>query len=236
MQTTNLAESSSLSNFTIRRIDSKTATEMVVKNHYLHRRASTMFAFGMFDGDELIGCVIFGKPASNALCVGVCGREEASKVLELTRLWIKDGTPKNTESRLIGRSIKMLPKEFEILVSYAEIQAGHIGTVYQATNWIYTGLSDKHVEWRLDGKSAQHSRHLFDQHGGVNGAKAFYGERLERHERPRKHRYVYFNTTKSWRHKELLDKLKYRPQPYPKKELQNESSELAKNFIGEESS
>jgi hypothetical protein len=204
---------------TIKQLDSKSATKMVVENHYLHRRASTMFAYGLFDGEEMIGCVIYGKPASNALCVGVCGPDESSKVLELTRLWIKDGTPKNTESFLIGRSLRLLPKDKDIIVSYAEIGAGHIGVVYQATNWIYTGLSDKHVEWKLDGKSASHSRHLFDEHGGVNGAKAYFGERLERHERPRKHRYVYFNTNNKWRRRDLNTKLRYRPQPYPKREV-----------------
>jgi hypothetical protein len=207
-----------LIDYTIRQITSQEANVMVVENHYLHRRASTMFAFGIFDGEEMLGCVIYGKPASPSLCDGVCGKEESSKVLELTRLWIKDGTPKNTESYLIGRSLRLLPKEKDIVVSYAEIQAGHIGIVYQATNWIYTGMSDRHVEWRLDGISGSHSRHLFDEHGGVNGAKAFFGDRLERHERPRKHRYVYFNASSKKRKRELLDKLKYKVQPYPKRE------------------
>jgi hypothetical protein len=207
---------SKMIDYAIRQIDSKSANAMVVESHYLHRRASTMFAYGLFDGEEMIGCVIYGKPASPSLCVGVCGTEESSKVLELTRLWIKDGTPKNTESYLIGRSLRLLPKEKDIIVSYAEIGAGHIGIVYQATNWIYTGMSDRHVEWRLDGKSGSHSRHLFDEHGGVNGAKAFYGDRLQRHERPRKHRYVFFNTNSKWRKKELLAKLKYQVKPYPK--------------------
>jgi hypothetical protein len=204
--------------YQIRQIDSRSANKMVVENHYLHRRASTMFAYGLFDGDEMLGTVIYGKPASNALCVGVCGPEESKQVIELTRLWIKDGTPKNTESYLIGNSLRMLPKELDIVVSYAEIQAGHIGIVYQATNWIYTGMSDRHVEWLLDGKTAKHSRHLFDEHGGVNGAKAFFGERLIKGERPRKHRYVFLRGVKK-RRKELLSKLRYEPKPYPKKEV-----------------
>ena len=83
--------------YTIRPVSSKDANLMVIENHYLHRRASTMFAYGLFDGEEMIGCVIYGKPASPSVCVGVCGKDESSNVLELTRLWIKDGTPKNTE-------------------------------------------------------------------------------------------------------------------------------------------
>jgi len=208
--------------YKVEQVSSQEATKMVVEHHYLHRRASAMYCYGLFDGEEMIGCVVYGKPASHALCKGVCGPEEADKVIELTRLWIQDGTPKNTESYLIGRSLRLLPKDKDIIVSYAEIQAGHVGTVYQATNWIYTGMSDRHVEWRLDGDSGNHSRHLFDQHGGVNGAKEFYGARLQRHERPRKHRYVFFNTASKKRKKELINKLRYEVQPYPKMELQHQ--------------
>lgn len=207
--------------YEVRQVSSQEAMRMVVENHYLHRRASAMYCYGLFDGEEMIGCVVYGKPASNALCKGVCGPEEAEKVIELTRLWIQDGTPKNTESYLIGRSLRLLPKDRDIIVSYAEIQAGHVGTVYQATNWIYTGMSDRHVEWRLDGQNGNHSRHLFDQHGGVNGAKEYYGARLQRHERPRKHRYIFFNTSSKKRRKELANKLRYEVQPYPKMEMQN---------------
>jgi hypothetical protein len=203
--------------YQIEKVTSQEATKMVVENHYLHRRASAMFCFGLFEQEEMIGCVIYGKPASPSLCVGVCGKEESNNVIELTRLWIKDETPKNTESFFIGRTLRLLPKDKDIIVSYAEIDAGHVGTVYQATNWIYTGMSDRHVEWRLDGeKSGTHTRHIFDQHGGVNGAKEFYGERLERHERPRKHRYVMFNTKSIARRRELMSKLRYEIQPYPK--------------------
>ena len=70
------------------------ANAMVIQNHYLHRKAPAIYSFGLFDGMEMIGCIIYGKPASRTLCIGVCGPEESSKVIELTRLWIEDGTPK----------------------------------------------------------------------------------------------------------------------------------------------
>jgi hypothetical protein len=202
--------------YTVELIPNRMAQEMVVNYHYLHRRAPAMFSYGLFDGFTMIGCIIYGKPASPSLCVGVCGPDESSNVLELTRLWILDGTPKNTESFLIGKSLRLLPTGFDIVVSYAEIGAGHVGTVYQATNWLYTGLSDRHVEWRLEGQTGKHSRHLFDEHGGIKGAKAFYGEKLQKLERGRKHRYVMLRGSKN-RRKELQEKLRYKVEPYPKK-------------------
>ena len=205
----------SVTNYEVWAIDPSEAQAIVKKHHYLKRAASAMFAFGLFDGMNLIGVAIYGKPASPSLCVGICGPEESERVIELTRLWIEDGTPKNTESYFIGASLRLIPQEYDIVVSYAEIGAGHRGTIYQATNWLYTGLSDRHIEWRLDGQANKHSRHLFDEFGGIEGAKKHFGDRLEMKERGRKHRYIMFRGSKS-RRKQLQKKLRYQVEEYPK--------------------
>ena len=149
------------------------------------------------------------------LGVGVCGSDESKNVLELTRLWISDESEKNAESFLISHSIKLLPTNFDILISYAEIQAGHIGTVYQGSNWIYTGLTDKHIQWSVKGLDIKHSRHLFDKAGGVSKAKEIYKDEMVSSDRPRKHRYVFFRGSRE-RKKILLSKLKYKVEKYPK--------------------
>jgi len=207
----------SLEGWEVHRIGYLEAVNIIVKNHYLHRRGPASDCFGLFDNyGTLMGVITYGTPASASLCKGVAGPEEAPHVTELTRLWIADITPKNAESFLIGNSLKMLPPEKDIVVSYAEIRAGHVGTVYQATNWLYTGMSDRHVQWVVDGvEGNKHSRHLFDEYGGVEGAKKALGDRLQRVERPRKHRYVMLRGDKR-RRKELLSKLRYEVQPYPK--------------------
>lgn len=203
--------------YEVRQIDYKTAMDLIVKNHYLHRKAPCSQAFGLFhktNTDRPIGVITYGTPASRALQKGLCGIDEADNVVELTRLWIEDGTEKNAESFLIANSIKLVTKE--ILVSYAEAQQGHLGIVYQATNWIYTGLSDKHVIWTIEGTDNKHSRHIFDSYGGINKAKKILKDKMIKGERPRKHRYVFFNTSNSKRKKELISKLRYKIEPYPK--------------------
>lgn len=209
-----------LEGYEVHPIDSGTALAIVKKNHYLHRGAPASHCYGLFDEMlNLVGVAIYGVPASPSLCRGLAGEDEAEHVLELTRLWIADWTPKNAESFLISRSLKQLPSDKDLIVSFAEIEAGHSGTIYQATNWLYTGLSDRHVEWLLDGeKPKQHTRHLFDEHGGVDGAKAFFGNRLQRAERGRKHRYVFIRGRRA-RKRELLEKLRYPVCEYPKSEL-----------------
>ena len=51
-------------------------------------------------------------------------------------------SPKNTNSKLIGESLKLFSKNeplAKVVIAYADPSAGEIGTVYQATNWYYIG-------------------------------------------------------------------------------------------------
>lgn len=199
--------------FYIKRINYKTAMELVVKNHYLHRKSPCSFAFGLFckETKKINGVIVYGTPSSAPLRSGICGSEEKNNVLELTRLWVQDGTPKNTESFLIGNTLGKVDKE--IIVSYAEIVQGHVGTVYQATNWIYTGLSAKRQNWTIEG-NGKHCQTIADKYTAVE-IREKYGDKFSLVDRPRKHRYVYFNCN-SRRKKELLKKLNYKVEPYPK--------------------
>lgn len=189
----------------IKPIPRKIANDMIIEFHYLHRTANIRYSFGLFakDTDELIGVITYGNPASPNVCRGICGEEEFHNVQELTRLWIKDGTPKNTESFFIANTIKFVKEE--IIVSYAEPHEGHLGIVYQATNWIYTGLTAKRTNRvKIDGSTTKHNR-----------SQCYIKEGTMLVERPRKHRYIYFNCNRR-RKKELLKKLRYEILPYPK--------------------
>jgi hypothetical protein len=201
--------------FFIDKIEYQLAMNLVIENHYLHRKAPCSKAYGLFCGSckHIVGVVVYGVSCSSTLLKGVCGEDEASNVYELTRLWIKDETPKNTESYLIGNTLKLLDKE--IIVSFAEIQQGHNGTVYQAANFIYCGLSSKFKDPKVKGLEHQHHA-TYANRMTMQQVKDKYGEENVYYvERPRKHRYVFFNA-KGQRKKVLLSKLKYKILPYPK--------------------
>lgn len=217
-------------NYYIKAISHKKAIDIVVAYHYLQREAPCSFAFGLFEQktDILKGVVIYGTPSSPTLREGICGEEEKFNVIELTRLWISDDVPKNGESFLVGNTLKLLDKE--IVVSFAEIQQGHVGAIYQATNWIYTGLSAKRGSWTVEGMD-KHCQTIADQYSAKT-LRRLYGDRFKTIDRPRKHRYIHFNCAKLKkreriiREKELLKKLKYPILPYPK--LTDEERQLAK--------
>jgi len=202
-------------NYHIKQVSYSEAMDMVIEKHYLHRKAPCTFAFGLFNNetDECVGVVVYGVSASSTLLRGVCGPEEAKNVYELTRLWVDDSVPKNGESFLIGNTIKKLDRE--IIVSYADSSQEHVGVVYQATNFIYTGLSTKFKDPKVRGLEHQH--HATYANGLTNKQviEKFGEENVYFVERPRKHRYVYFNASKG-RKKILMNKLRYKILPYPK--------------------
>ena len=202
----------SLIGYTIRQIDYQKAMSIVVDLHYLHRKCPCSIAFGLFLGDDIKGVICYGTPSSAPLRSGIAGKENALNVIELTRLWVCDSVPKNGESFLIGNTLKKCGKE--IVVSFAEINQGHVGTVYQATNWIYTGLSAKRTNWTIEGID-KHCQTIADKYSAAE-IREKYGEKFRLIDRPRKHRYIYINA-KGKRRIEIIEQMKYKAEHYPKK-------------------
>src|SRR5690606_32986634 len=125
---------------------------------------------------------------------------------------------KNEASRLVGKSLKMLPKK-SIVVSYADTSQNHVGYVYQACNFLYCGLSAKRTDWKIRGKEHLHGQTIADEfRGKPNRASLMrekYGDDFYLSPRPRKHRYVYICGDKYFR-KSVMKSLKYKIEPYPK--------------------
>lgn len=203
--------------FFIQKINYNLAMDIVVKKHYLHRKSPCSFAFGLFKKnsgffeEDIFGVVVYGTPSSATVRKGICGDSESNNVIELNRLWVDDCVGKNAESFLISNTIKYINKE--IILSYADTSKGHIGVVYQASNWIYLGLSEKRTDWKVDGLDL-HNQTLSDRFSS-DELKQKFGNKFKLIERPLKHRYIYFNCSRS-RKKELMQKLRYKIKPYPK--------------------
>lgn len=140
------------------------AKAMVKKEHYAHQQCQIAHAWGIQVDGKWLGVLTMGKMFATEANEGVCGKERSMDVLELNRVWLHDCLPRFTESRFIGWCMRQARKKNPnlILVSYADTatvtQAGekkrvHIGVVYQATNWIYTGLTgtDKQKDKTIPG-------------------------------------------------------------------------------------
>ena len=189
---------------------------MIVREHYLHRPAPCSQAFGLLDttSGDFVGVIAYGTPSSATLRSGIAGPEYARDVVELTRLWVADTVERNGESFLIGNTLPLVTKR--IVVSFAEIAAHHVGTVYQATNWLYTGLSAKRTDWTVEGMPV-HGQTLADAYSAAE-IRAKYGGRFALRPRGRKHRYLYLNCNRRDR-RSILMALRYPILPYPKASL-----------------
>lgn len=177
------------------------AMEFIMPRHYAGRKPQISWAFGLFDDKEnnMVACCTFGKPASASLCKGVCGENNHKKVIELNRLVCDGELKKNALSFFVGWCLRQLKDDDLIVVSYSDTGMGHHGYIYQATNFIYTGVTKERTDKYTEGN--KHSRHYDDQFNHL------------RKVRTAKHRYVFF-TGKS--KKKYFKELKYPIHPYPK--------------------
>ena len=129
-------------NLKVKKVDANFVRQFVASYHYSHVMPDNAFeCYAGFYGDKLAGVVVFGNGANNQTFTALIPDMELKNCRELTRLWSPDGMPQNTESKLISESIKLLPKEVYLIVSFADPGHGHQGTIYQATNFYYCGMS-----------------------------------------------------------------------------------------------
>lgn len=97
---------------------------------------------GAWENGKYIGVVLFGRGANNNMLkpFGL----KADEGCELVRIALtKHETP---VSKIMALALKFLKKSnpnLKLVVSYADADQGHHGGIYQATNWIYTGLMNQ---------------------------------------------------------------------------------------------
>ncbi len=181
----------------VRRITYEETKPFLLKIHYARRMPCVTDAFGLFVNGELVGVVTYGVPASRPLCIGLAGVENEKNVKELNRLCILpnlNGGGRNYASFLVSHSLKMLPNG-TFVVSYADTAWTHVGYIYQACNFLYTGMSAKRKDTYQP--SGLHPRAYDKNH---------HSDMFQT--RSSKHRYVYLVGDKRTR-KRMRQQLKY---------------------------
>ena len=201
-----------LQSLAVRPISHKAAKGLLVRNHYLHTLpGGTRLAFGIFSSDRLMGAVTMGVGPFNAHRL-VSGATHGDCIC-LTRLWLDDGLPKNSESRVLAVILRSLARDTSVkfVVTYADPSAGHLGTKYQAGRWFYTGISGPSGLYDL-GDGVLHNSRTLGHAYGTRSSRYFseHGVELKGLRQEAKHRYVYF-LDKAW-----SDKLNVPVRPYPK--------------------
>ena len=147
--------------YKIRPVYGKHVERFIILNHYAQRVPSISYAFGLIkrSNDKMVGVITFGMPPSPTLQAKI-----PFKYFELNRIALIEND-KNIVTWWLSKCIKLLPKPL-LLISFADQNKGHVGYVYQASNWMYTGLSTVTPEFIADGK-IRHLRHTKTNKPGI---------------------------------------------------------------------
>jgi hypothetical protein len=127
----------------VHKISAMFARPYIAKYHYTKTYPdSTLYSYAGYIKDRLAGIITYGMGSGKNQYTALIPNIKNGEYLELTRLWSPDGFPKNTETKLIAESMKLLPKEIRLIVSFADPSRNHVGTIYQASNFYYCGTSN----------------------------------------------------------------------------------------------
>lgn len=142
----------------------------IEEHHYSHNINGCIadYCFKLIDRStgDIVGAMFYGRMAmANQWKKYGDSNEE---VTELRRLVLIDDTPKNTESFFIGNTLRWLKKntDIKVVVSYADPEYGHIGTIYKASNFVMVGRSSNGRVIMWNGKK-YHDKAIRTKHNGV---------------------------------------------------------------------
>jgi hypothetical protein len=193
----------------------KRAKRWIEQKHYRHTLGVFWEGFALVIDDKIEGIVCYGQPS--APIQRYAFHERDFRLYELTRLVIQT-SKKNAASFLIGNSLQMLSNTPCAVISYADGGMGHIGFVYQATNWIYTGEVTAHDKFYIVNGEKLHPMTVRDRYNVSKPTKWAKENGIEMVKPEPKHRYFQFVGTKREK-RQMISKLKYEKiDAYPKGE------------------
>lgn len=125
-------------------IPSKIANDFVKKHHYSKKVVNnSQLHFGAFLNNELHGVMSYGPSLDKSKIQPLVKNTKWNEFIELNRMAFDDYLPKNSESRCIAYSIKLIKKnapQIKWIISFADgCQCGD-GTIYRASNFKLTGI------------------------------------------------------------------------------------------------
>lgn len=180
--------------------------------HYAKKVPQIRLGYSVFnDAGEWCGVVLFSNGA-NPRIAQEFGLVQG-QVVELVRMALNGKQP--FTSQVLAMALKQIKKDapaLKVIVSYADRNQEHIGTIYQATNWYYIGEYANEVGIRLNGKMV-HRRSISKKYGksGIEWLKENIDPKAEVVKGKSKIKYVFPID------KKFAPQLKSMSKPYPKK-------------------
>ena len=151
----------------LRAIPATVATPFIKQHHYSGKVVNnSSLHFGVFLDGRLHGVMSYGPSLVKAHIVGLVAGTGWNEYLELNRMAFDSYLPRNSESRAISQSIKLIKRHaphIKWLVSFADACSCGDGAIYRASNFVLTGIKENEALCLLPDGSVIHKLTLHSQ-------------------------------------------------------------------------
>lgn len=148
-------------------IPSRIANEFIKKYHYSGKVVNnSKLHFGVFYHEKLHGVMSYGPSLDKSKIITLVAGTGWNEFLELNRMAFDDVLPRNSESRAIAQSIRLIRKnapQVKWIVSFADACSCGDGAIYRASNFVLTGIKPNEALCLLPDGSKIHKMTLQSQ-------------------------------------------------------------------------
>lgn len=128
----------------VKPISSTVANEYVKKYHYSGKVVNnSTLHFGVFYHGMMGGVMSYGHSTTKEFMLGLVKNTKWNGFIELNRMAFSDFLPKNSESRAMAVSFKLIKKSaphIKWIISFADASQCGDGTIYRASGFLLTGI------------------------------------------------------------------------------------------------
>lgn len=148
-------------------IPSRIANDFIKKYHYSGKVVNnSKLHFGVFYHEKLHGVMSYGPSLDKSKIITLVEGTGWNEFLELNRMAFDDVLPRNSESRAIAQSIRLIRKnapQVKWIISFADACSCGDGAIYRASNFVLTGIKPNEALCLLPDGSKIHKMTLHSQ-------------------------------------------------------------------------
>ncbi len=134
-------------------ISAQEGNKLVRRVHYSGKVVNnSQIHIGVFYHGQLEGALQFGPSLDKRRMQGLVTGTQWHEFIELNRLAFTDKLPRNSESRAISISMKLLKKhapQLKWVISFADATQCGDGTIYRASGFILTSIKKNNQIWEM---------------------------------------------------------------------------------------
>lgn len=128
----------------LRPLDARTARSFIERHHYSRKSTPhTQFHIGVYLGASLEGVMQYGPSIDRRKMLGLVEGTSLRQCVELNRMAFTDRLPRNSESRALAISLRLLRRHaphLKWVVTFADATQCGDGTIYRAAGFLLTAV------------------------------------------------------------------------------------------------